>query len=222
MSLQTFHCHSIISLYSNSRDVINIITLCVILILALTVTHGQRSKFAIFLPVSGLPFLLLAPRLSSRSFIRKLYKGESGEIYCLLVPCFRHRHHCCKSCAPLNSCTAPVHKLSMRIKTCAHKNKMGKSHTANSATSWVPSDFQQKDLDKARANGLVHDDDQVTFPSTECIPKPPSGLPGDVFCFSLARSVSPCPRVPSWASFCVRCTFQIVDIFWLGKSFSSI
>jgi hypothetical protein len=31
MSHQTFHCHSLISLYSNFRDVINIITLCVIL-----------------------------------------------------------------------------------------------------------------------------------------------------------------------------------------------
>jgi hypothetical protein len=135
MSLQTFHCHSIISLYSNSHDVINIITLCVILILALTVTHGQRSNFAISLPISGLPFLLLAPRLNPRSLIRKLYKGESGEIYCLPVPCFRRRHHCCKSCAPLNSCIAPMRKPSIRIKTCAHKNKMGKSHTANSATS---------------------------------------------------------------------------------------
>jgi hypothetical protein len=78
MSLQTFHCHSLISLYSNSRDVINIITLCVILILALTVTHRQRSNFAISLPVSGLPFSLLAPRLRPRSFIRKLYKGRVG------------------------------------------------------------------------------------------------------------------------------------------------
>jgi hypothetical protein len=64
----------------------------------------------------------------------------------------------------------------MRVKTCAQKNKKGKSHTTNSATSWVPSDFQQKDLDKARADGLVSDNDQVTFPSTERIPKPPTGL----------------------------------------------
>jgi hypothetical protein len=45
----------------------------------LTVIHGQRSNFAIFLPISGLPFPLLAQRLSPRSFTRKLYKGESGE-----------------------------------------------------------------------------------------------------------------------------------------------
>jgi hypothetical protein len=46
---------------------------------ALTVARGQHGNFAIFLPVSGLPFPLLAPHLSPRSFIRKLYKGESGD-----------------------------------------------------------------------------------------------------------------------------------------------
>jgi hypothetical protein len=53
---------------------------------------------------------------------------------------------------------------------------MGKSNTANSATSWVPSDFKQKDLTKAQADGLISDDDHVIFPSTERIPKPPSGF----------------------------------------------
>jgi hypothetical protein len=60
----------------------------------------------------------------------------------------------------------------MRVKTLAQKNKMGKSNTANSATSWVPSDFKQKDLDKAQADGLISNDDQVIFPSTERIPSP--------------------------------------------------
>jgi hypothetical protein len=64
----------------------------------------------------------------------------------------------------------------MRVKTLAQKNKMGKSNTANSATSWVPSDFKQKDLDKAQANGLISANDQVIFPSTKHIPKPPSGF----------------------------------------------
>jgi hypothetical protein len=64
----------------------------------------------------------------------------------------------------------------MCVKTRAQKNKMGKSITANSATSWVPSDFMQKDLEKAQADGLISDDDQVVFPSTDCIPKPPSGF----------------------------------------------
>jgi hypothetical protein len=64
----------------------------------------------------------------------------------------------------------------MHVKTLAQKNKMGKSNTANSATSWVPSDFKQKDLEKAQADGLISDDNQVDFPSTERIPKPPSGF----------------------------------------------
>jgi hypothetical protein len=64
----------------------------------------------------------------------------------------------------------------MRVKHLAQKNKMGKSNTANSVTSWVPSDFKQKDLDKAHANVLIFDDDQVIFPSTERIPKLPSGF----------------------------------------------
>jgi hypothetical protein len=64
----------------------------------------------------------------------------------------------------------------MCIKTCAQKNKMGKNVTANSVTSWVPSVFKQKNLEKAQANGLISADDHVTFPSTERIPKPPSGF----------------------------------------------
>jgi hypothetical protein len=47
----------------------------------------------------------------------------------------------------------------MRVKTLAQKNKMGKSNTANFATSRVPSDFKQKDLDKAQGDGLISDDD---------------------------------------------------------------
>jgi hypothetical protein len=64
----------------------------------------------------------------------------------------------------------------MRVKTLEQKNKMGKNNTANSATSWVPSDFKMKDLTKAQADGFISDDDQVIFPSTERIPKTPSGF----------------------------------------------
>jgi hypothetical protein len=77
----------------------------------------------------------------------------------------------------------------MHVKTCAQKNKMGKSVTANSATSWVPSVFKQKDLEKAQANGLISADDQVTFPSTERIPKPPSGF-RVMFFYFLLRGLS--------------------------------
>jgi hypothetical protein len=73
----------------------------------------------------------------------------------------------------------------MRVTHLAQKNKMGKVSTANFATSWVPSDFTQKDLEKAQTDGLISDDDQVTFPSTERIPKPPSGFWVMFFAFLL-------------------------------------
>jgi hypothetical protein len=64
----------------------------------------------------------------------------------------------------------------MRVKHLAKKNKMVQGKAANAATSWVPSAFMQKDLDKAMADGLISDSDSVIFPSTERIPKPKSGF----------------------------------------------
>jgi hypothetical protein len=52
---------------------------------------------------------------------------------------------------------------------------MGKGKTTNSLTSWVPSEFTQVDLAKAQKDGLITEGDQVIFPSTDRIPKPPSG-----------------------------------------------
>jgi hypothetical protein len=63
----------------------------------------------------------------------------------------------------------------MRVKYLAAKNKMAKGKTTNSATSWVPSAFTQKELDKAKVDSLVSNNDSIIFPSTERIPKPPSG-----------------------------------------------
>jgi hypothetical protein len=63
----------------------------------------------------------------------------------------------------------------MRVKSLAHKNQMGKKKITNSSTSWVPSEFSQTDLTKAQKDGLLAEGDQVIFPSTERIPKPPSG-----------------------------------------------
>jgi hypothetical protein len=61
----------------------------------------------------------------------------------------------------------------MRVKTLVHKNKMGKS--TNASTNWVPSEFAQTDLAKAQKDGFITAGDQVVFPSTDRIPKPPSG-----------------------------------------------
>jgi hypothetical protein len=49
--------------------------------------------------------------------------------------------------------------------------------------------FTQKDLEKAQADGLISNDDQVIFPSTERIPKPKSGFRVMFFAF-LLRSLS--------------------------------
>jgi hypothetical protein len=77
----------------------------------------------------------------------------------------------------------------MHVKHLAQKNKMTKRKTTNTATSWVPSVFTQKDLEKAQADGLISDDDQVIFPSIERIPKPKSGFRVMFFAF-LLRSLS--------------------------------
>jgi hypothetical protein len=49
----------------------------------------------------------------------------------------------------------------------------------------VPSEFGQTDLTKARKEGLITKGDQVVFPSTERIPKPPSGYRVMFFAFLL-------------------------------------
>jgi hypothetical protein len=63
----------------------------------------------------------------------------------------------------------------MPIKRVAHKNQMAKKKITNASTSWVPSKFEKSDLTKAEENGFLAGGDQVIFPSTERIPKPPSG-----------------------------------------------
>jgi hypothetical protein len=73
----------------------------------------------------------------------------------------------------------------MRVKHLAQKNKMTKGKTANAVTSWVPFVFTQKDLNKARADGLISDEDQVIFPSIERIPKPRDGFRVMFFAFLL-------------------------------------
>jgi hypothetical protein len=77
----------------------------------------------------------------------------------------------------------------MRVKSLAHKNQMGKSKTTNASTNWVPSEFGQTDLAKAQKEGLIAKGDQVIFPSTERIPKPPSGY-RVMFLAFLMRSLS--------------------------------
>jgi hypothetical protein len=62
----------------------------------------------------------------------------------------------------------------MRVKHLAAKTKMTRGKE-NSSMSWVPSTRMQKELDKAKADGLISDQDSIVFPTTERIPKPSSG-----------------------------------------------
>jgi hypothetical protein len=112
-------------------------------------------------------------QFGSRSFLSPLPCIEE-EAFTPSSP--RHHHHCCNLCALPTFCIAPVRNLLMRVKPLAEKNKMVKGKAVNASTSWVTSAFMQKDLDKAKANGLISDSDSVIFPSTERIPKPKSGF----------------------------------------------
>jgi hypothetical protein len=63
----------------------------------------------------------------------------------------------------------------MRVKHLAAKNTMAKGKITNSVTSWVPSAIVQKEVEKARTDGLISSSDSLKFPSTERIPQHPSG-----------------------------------------------
>jgi hypothetical protein len=52
---------------------------------------------------------------------------------------------------------------------------MAKKKNGNTATSWVPLEFKESDLLKAQRDDFLVGGEQVAFPSTERIPKPPSG-----------------------------------------------
>jgi hypothetical protein len=45
------------------------------------------------------------------------------------------------------------------------------------ATKWVPFEFKDSDLAKAKKEGLLATDASIVFPGTERIPKPSSGHP---------------------------------------------
>jgi hypothetical protein len=60
----------------------------------------------------------------------------------------------------------------MRVKHLATKSTMAKT---TSTTSWVRSAIAQRELEKARTDGLISSSDSIKFPSTERIPQPLSG-----------------------------------------------
>jgi hypothetical protein len=55
----------------------------------------------------------------------------------------------------------------MRVKQLAAKNNMAKGKATNSTTSWVPSAIVQKEVEKARTDGLISSSDSVVVSSTD-------------------------------------------------------
>jgi hypothetical protein len=78
---------------------------------------------------------------------------------------------------------------------------MGKKKTTNASTSWVPSEFSQYDLTKAQKDGFIAEGDQVIFPSTERIPKPPSGYRVMFLAFLLRGLSFPAHEFLCWLLF---------------------
>jgi hypothetical protein len=62
----------------------------------------------------------------------------------------------------------------MPTKKVAHKEKMTKK-SSSMATKWIPSEFEESDLNKAKREGFLAGMTPIIFPGTERIPKPPSG-----------------------------------------------
>jgi hypothetical protein len=63
----------------------------------------------------------------------------------------------------------------MPTKKVVHKEKMMKKKSGNVVTNWVPFEFEESDLTKAQREGFLFGGEQIVFPKTERIPKPPSG-----------------------------------------------
>jgi hypothetical protein len=61
------------------------------------------------------------------------------------------------------------------MKKVAHKEKMTKKKSSSTATRWVPTEFEESDLNKAKKEGFLAGAAPIVFPGTVRIPKPPSG-----------------------------------------------
>jgi hypothetical protein len=62
----------------------------------------------------------------------------------------------------------------MPTKKVAHREKMTKKESSSMATKWVPLEFEESDLKKAKKEGFLPEEASIIFPGTERIPKPPS------------------------------------------------
>jgi hypothetical protein len=60
----------------------------------------------------------------------------------------------------------------MPTKKVAHKEKMTKKKSGSAATKWVPSEFEESDLNKDKKEGFLAGAAPIIFPGTEHIPSP--------------------------------------------------
>jgi hypothetical protein len=63
----------------------------------------------------------------------------------------------------------------MPTKKVVHKEKMTKKKSGSTVTKWVPSEFEESNLNKAKREGFLAGVAPIVFPDTERIPKPLSG-----------------------------------------------
>jgi hypothetical protein len=62
----------------------------------------------------------------------------------------------------------------MPKKKVAHRERKLENENSTMATKWIPSEFKESDLVKAKKEGVIAVDASIVFPGTERIPKPPS------------------------------------------------
>jgi hypothetical protein len=93
------------------------------------------------------------------------------------------------------------------MKRVAHKDQMVKKKGIHATTSWVPSEFEQADLAKAQKEGFLVEGDQVVFPSSERIPKPPSGYQVMFLAFLLHGLSLPAHKFLCGFSLFTACSF---------------
>jgi hypothetical protein len=62
----------------------------------------------------------------------------------------------------------------MPKKKVTHRERKPEKENSTMATKWVPSEFKESNLAKAKKEGLLATDASIVFPGTEHIPKPPS------------------------------------------------
>jgi hypothetical protein len=92
----------------------------------------------------------------------------------------------------------------MPIKRIAHCKQMVKKFMKKQAVGWTASTLTDLYVAKDRKEGVLAASIKVVFANTEIIPTPQPGFRVMFLAFLLCGlSLSPCPRISSWASFCV-------------------